>query len=142
MATRRFDPNRLAFAACEARLKEAVQKTGAKVAGRIVTSRDPDAPRLRQALAIDNVPKGFTKWQLPVLLDGASFMFITIAEPNAKTPAHSHEEGDGIRFIAGGSIIYDGKELTAGDWMFIPKGQRYAFEAGPYGAIMCYCYRC
>jgi hypothetical protein len=53
-------------------------------------------------------------------------MFISIAEPGIKVGKHCHEEGDGIRFIAGGSIIFEGKELISGDWMFIPKGLRAA----------------
>ena len=67
------------------------------------------------ALAIDNVPEGFRKWQLPVYLSEPSQLFISVAEPGVKVPEHAHEEGDGIRFIAGGSITYEGKELTAGD---------------------------
>ena len=107
---------------------------------RVVTSRDDAASELRRALTVDNVPEGFRKYQLPVYLPQASQMFVTIAEPDATTPEHSHDEGDGIRSIAGGSIIYEGKELVGGDWMFIPKGAHYSFEVGPQGAVMCYCY--
>ena len=142
MAEAGFDPNRLTFAQCLERMREAVDKVGAPIDGSILTSRDEAAVALRTALRIDNVPEGFEKYQLPVYLDGASQMFVTLAQPGLRVPEHSHDDGDGIRFIAGGSIIYEGKELTAGDWMFIPKGQRYSFEVGPQGAIMCYCYRC
>jgi hypothetical protein len=31
------------------------------------------------------------------------------------------------------------KELSAGDWMFIPEGQPYSFEVGRVGAIVCCC---
>jgi hypothetical protein len=34
------------------------------------------------------------------------------------------------------SIIFDGRELTAGDWMHIPKGVRYSFKVGPKGATI------
>jgi hypothetical protein len=57
-------------------------------------------------------------------------------------PKHSHDEGDGIRIIMSGSIIYDGHELSGGDWMFIPKGVAYDFKVGPMGAALCYCYCC
>jgi hypothetical protein len=76
------------------------------------------------------------------VLPEQSFLFITTAEPDVETPEHAHEEGDGIRFIAAGSIIYNGTELIAGDWMFVPRGVSYAFKAGPMGALMCYCYCC
>lgn len=142
MTTEGFDPNKLRFSDCLARISQAMNKHGTKLEGRILTSRDDDVIELRKALTINNVPNGFRKYQLPVHLAEASMMFVTIAEPEIKTPEHSHDDGDGIRFIAGGSIIYDGKELTAGDWMFIPAGQRYSFEVGPQGAIMCYCYCC
>ena len=47
-----------------------------------------------------------------------------------------------MRIILAGSIIYEGKELTGGDWMFIPKGQPYAMRVGKTGVIICYCYQC
>lgn len=137
-----FDPNRSALAACFERIQGAVKATGGELNSRILTSRDPDARELRRELAVDNVPDGFRKYQIPAFLPEASVMFITMALPDAEAPDHSHDEGDGIRFIAGGSIIYNDVELTTGDWMFVPRGERYSFRAGPQGAIMCYCYCC
>lgn len=57
-------------------------------------------------------------------------------------PNHSHDEGDGFRFIVSGSILFDGRELHAGDWMFIPKGKTYSFKVGRSGVGICYCYAC
>jgi quercetin dioxygenase-like cupin family protein len=142
MATAKFDPNRSDIAACLERVRTALEARGRKLNAGIVTSRDTDARELRRELAIDNVPDGFRKYQLPVMLPEQSFMFITVAEPDVESPAHSHDEGDGIRFIAGGSIVYNDTELVAGDWMFIPRGERYSFTVGPHGATMCYCYCC
>ena len=76
--------------------------------------------------------------ELPVYLSGPSQLFISAAPPNAEVGEHSHDAGDGIRFMVGGSIYYAGKELTAGDWMYIPQGKKYAFKAGAMGAVMCY----
>jgi hypothetical protein len=140
MAKEAFDPNRMTFEQGLERIRRAVKKVGLKVDGQIITSRDAGVSELRTILGTNNVPKGFQKWQLPVFLACQSQLFITLAEPFAKSPRHAHKEGDGIRFIASGSIIYEGKELTSGDWMFIPKGKPYSFEAGPFGATMCYCY--
>jgi hypothetical protein len=136
-----FQPNRLKIDACSQRIKDALQKIGYDLEKQIVTSRDREAVRLRRELATRNVPEGFTKWQLPVELRPC-FVFVSVAAPNAKVPEHSHEEGGGIRFIASGSILYKGKELTAGDWMYIPKGAKYSFEVGQFGATMFYCYAC
>jgi hypothetical protein len=142
MTNEKFNPNRLTFGQGLERIQEAIEKVGFRMGGRIVTSRDEGAKGLREVLAVTNVPDGFRKYQLPVHLPGPSQMFISMAEPDIHTPEHSHDDGDGIRFIAGGSIIYEGKELTAGDWMYIPRGQRYSFDVGPNGALMCYCYCC
>jgi quercetin dioxygenase-like cupin family protein len=142
MAKALFDPNRLSFEDGVERIQRAVEESGLRAEGRVLTSRDPDVAKAAESLAVENVPEGFTKWQLPVYLREPSQLFLTVAEPGVEAPPHSHDEGDGIRFIAGGSIDYEGKELIAGDWMYIPAGSSYSFRAGRFGAIMCYCYCC
>lgn len=139
-----FKPNQLTFAEGIERIKAALEKTGASEKSRIITSRDAESGLLIDTLKVDNVPEGFVKYQLPVFMDnipGVQF-FMSIGAPGIKVGEHSHDEGDGMRFIASGSIIYEGTELTAGDWMFIPKGQRYSFDVGRQGAGMFYCYAC
>jgi hypothetical protein len=135
-----FDPNRLSLEEGIEKIGRAIKKLGVSIEGRIITSRDDAARQLRKSLKVDNVPKGFQKWQLPVALRCESQLYMTVGEPEAKVPTHSHDGGDGIRFIVGGSIIYEGQELTAGDWMFIPEKTPYSFEVGPNGAFMAYCY--
>jgi hypothetical protein len=142
MAKVEFDPNRSALSDCMALIEKAVEEAGFQTQGRVVTSRDDGMTELRKRLATTNVPGGFRKWQLPFILNGPATLFITVAEADARVPPHAHQEGDGIRFIAGGSINYEGTELSQGDWMFIPAGVEYSFEVGPNGAIMCYCYCC
>jgi len=136
-----FNPNQVTFDQGLERIRHAVGRTGLRSGG-VVTSRRAEAQEAQKLLTVSNVPGGFRKWQLPVYLESPSQLFITEAEPNLSVPEHSHDEGDGIRFIAGGSIIYDGTELIAGDWMFIPAGASYSFKTGPMGALMCYCYCC
>jgi hypothetical protein len=136
-----FDPNRLKIDACAKRVKDALQKVGFDIEKQIVTSRDREAVQLRKELATRNIPGGFSKWQLPIDF-ARCFAFISVASAEVKVPEHSHDEGSGIRFIASGSIIFKGKELTAGDWMYIPKGAKYSFEVGPFGATLFYCYQC
>jgi hypothetical protein len=108
-----FNPNAKSFAACVEELKSAVGRASFDTR-KIVTSRDPAAVKLRAELMCTNVPAGFTKWELPVYLDKPSLMYISIGSPGVSVPEHSHDEGDGIRFIASGSIEYKGKELHAG----------------------------
>jgi len=123
------------------RIQNALSEVRYKIGSRILTSRDADAVKLCNLLAIDSgLPKGMTKWQLPFHLEGGQF-FITTAQPGVEVGEHSHEE-DGVRFIISGSIVYDGIELSAGDWMFLPKDARYSFKVGTLGATMCYSYQC
>jgi uncharacterized RmlC-like cupin family protein len=149
-----FNPNKLTRADGVKRIEAALSKAGVKIGKKVITSRDSDMQGLRKTLAVTNIPAGFTKYQLPLTLtcassiamtgteaDGVQF-FISMGEPNIKVGSHSHNEGAGLRFIAGGSITYKKKELTAGDWMYIPQGSKYEFQVGPQGAIMCYCYCC
>lgn len=136
-----FKPTHIPFDDGVKRIQSALSKGGHKLGSRIITSRDADAVKLCNLLAIDSgLPKGITKWQLPFYVESGQF-FITTAEPGVKVAEHSHDE-DGVRFIISGSIVYDGIELSSGDWMFLPKGKRYGFKAGLLGATMCYCYAC
>lgn len=137
-----FKPNALTFAQGVQRVEGANKKAGFDYKSKITTSRDKGAVSATKSLIVSNVPGGFKKFQLPVVIDGASQVFLSVGAPDTKVPAHSHDEGDGLRFITSGSIIYNGQELTAGDWMYIPKGKKYSFEVGPHGATMFYCYQC
>ena len=137
----KFDPNQATYAEGALRTERAVRALSIDLKSKIVTSRDTAATTLKRALPIRNVPDGFEKWQLPFAFDKSLF-FITHAKAGAKAGEHSHDEGDGIRFIVSGSIYFNKQELTAGDWMFIPARVPYSFEVGKNGAIMCYCYQC
>jgi hypothetical protein len=139
-AADKFEPVHIPFDDGVARINKALAQVGLKFGTRILTSRDADVVKACNLLAVDQVPKGFTKWQLPFFMEGGEF-FMTSAEPGASVGEHSHAD-DGVRFIIAGSILYDGIELNAGDWMFLPKGQRYGFKVGPHGASMAYCYKC
>jgi hypothetical protein len=137
-----FQPNLRSLHACVELIENATKEYGFDKNREIVTSKDDLMLTLREKLKTKNVPDGFTKWQLPVFFETPTQLFISVGSPNVKVPPHSHEEGPGIRFIATGSIIYAGKELTSGDWMYIPKGKPYSFDVGPYGVSMFYCYSC
>ncbi|MGZ3617909.1 MAG: cupin domain-containing protein [Ktedonobacteraceae bacterium] len=142
MPEEKFNPNVLTFEEGLKRLHRILAKEGLDPQKRITTSRDEKVANLREVLKVTNVPKGFQKWMLPVYMTSPSQLYISVAEPHAEVPLHSHDEGDGIRFMISGSINYNGQELTAGDWMYIPKGAQYSMKAGPFGAAMCYCYCC
>jgi hypothetical protein len=137
----KFKATHISFAEGKARVDEALAEVGHK--GRtILTSRDKEAVELCNLLAIpkNQLPGGFVKWQLPFYLEGGQF-FITAGQPGAEVGEHSHDN-DGVRFIMSGSVYFDGIELDAGDWMFIPKGEKYKLKVGAMGVSMCYCYAC
>jgi hypothetical protein len=130
------------------RIEKALKTVGAPTSlsadgAPVVTSRDAVAKRMKETLKISGQPGEYEKWQLPVygLGEGAQF-FITVAQPGTKIDEHAHPNGAALRFVASGSIIYAGQELTQSDWMFIPKNTRYSFDVGPLGAVLCYCYCC
>lgn len=137
-----FNPNKLTFEAGLKRIQQASEKAGIKLERRILTSKDSEVAELTRALKVDNVPEGITKWQLPVHMESATQMFVSIAEPNTKVPLHAHRDGDSLRFIVSGSINFNGQELTAGDWMYVPAGHKYSFEAGRIRVIIICCYAC
>jgi len=137
----KFNPNPASFEDGVKRVKEALSETKFKVSNKIITSQDKGINKVLNLLAADNVPDGFKKWQLPFIFDRTQ-LFISVANPDSLVPKHSHDEGDGIRFIVSGSIFYLDKELKSGDWMFIPKGTKYEIKIGAMGATMCYCYQC
>jgi hypothetical protein len=137
-----FNPNALTFDQGIERINNALKKADVRIGKEIVTSRNPSVRKVTNALLVSNVPNGFKKWQLPIHFDRPSQFFLSIGAPDTDVPAHSHDEGDGVRFIIGGSIVFDGVELTEGDWMYIPKGKPYQFKVGPGGVSMCYCYQC
>jgi quercetin dioxygenase-like cupin family protein len=136
-----FDPNKSTLSACLSEIRKIQEDIGLDTS-RIITSRDEVIRKNSKLFEVRNVPEGFKKVRLPLHLRNESTLYISTGAPDTKVPRHSHDEGDGIRFMISGSIQYGDKELTAGDWMFIPAGAEYEFVVGPYGATMCYCYCC
>lgn len=143
MSESSFNPNRLTFEEGIQRILEPSKRFSID-RNKIITSLDEGVSELLKVLKVDNVPEGFTKYQLPVFMmdtPGIQFFFSS-GNPDSKVNEHAHTEGDGLRFIVSGSIMYEGKELKAGDWMFIPKGVPYSFDVGSIGVGIFYCYEC
>ena len=136
-----FNPNTQTFAQGVDRIRKAATKAGMRLDG-IITSRDAAVLSTKEDLTLKEALEGFNKWLLPVHLDGPALLSFSYGGPNLEVPEHSHDEGDGIRVILHGSISHKGKTLTAGDWMFMPKGTKYSFSVGPEGVGMFYCYLC
>jgi hypothetical protein len=136
-----FDPNRLTLAEGMDLIKNIQKEIGIDT-GEIFTSLDLEEPKRVDGFATSNVPGGFSKWALPTFFEGPTLQYMSYAGPGVHVPDHSHDEGAGLRVIMSGSIIYDGRELREGDWMFIPAGRKYSFKVGERGVGMFYCYSC
>lgn len=140
-AQKNFNPNRLTFEQGLQRIQDAI---GKRSFPKIVTSQDDGIDSIVKELEVTNIPAGFVKYQLPVAIQGGPGIqfFISVGQPRTSVTEHSHDEGDGMRFIVSGSIKYGDKELRAGDWMYIPKGSKYSFDVGDQGSTIFYCYSC
>ena len=125
----------------KARIAEALAKRGVQVANdRVTTSRDPGIDDVRFDLGRPEMPPGFHSWQLPFIMEGPLFFFITVAEPGAVVPTHEHKR-DLFRMVVSGSLTTNGIELKPGDWMYVPKGVPYSYSAALNpGVITCHCY--
>ena len=123
------------------RIKAALKKRRVDVTKRVVTSRDPGMSDLLHDLGRGEMPPGIQSWQLPITGAGNSvFFFLTVAQPGAIVPSHSHKR-DLFRVVVSGSIITNGIELKSGDWMYVPAGVTYGYSAALNpGAIVYHCY--
>ena len=130
-----FQPNDSSFEDGLLVIEEAYKKVGFIPDGKIMTSKDEIAEKLKSALYGVKTPDGFDKWMLPFSLPGATF-FVTVGQPFAIVPPHAHKKGSGVKFIVSGSILYGNKELTSGDWMYVPQGAEYSFNVGPAGVTI------
>jgi quercetin dioxygenase-like cupin family protein len=133
----RFVPQELSFEQGSERIHGALRKAKLDMENTIVTSRDPWAAQMREELRMTNQPSGVEMWQLPVVLN-QSLLFMQVLAPGAEVPQHAHVRSAVFRLVISGSIVYDGKELKAGDWMYVPQGQSYSFAAGSAGATVMY----
>ena len=127
------------------RIREALKRHGINTdENRVITSRDPGMDEVRFHLRRENSPPGYEQWQLPVKLGGETFFFVTVAQPGAVVPTHSHKRAL-FRIVVWGSVIYNGIELKQGDWMYVPAGVEYSLSAAisptsPGGAMTCHAY--
>ena len=136
-----FNPNARSIQDCVQLVADVLNKHAIDTS-KIITSKDKAVLNALSDLQVTNIPGGFNKWQLPIHFTEPVFTFLSFGAPNTDVPEHSHDDGPGLRIILNGSINYDGNELTAGDWMYLPAKAKYSFRVGPMGVGMFYCYCC
>jgi len=136
-----FNPNELTLKEGLELVKD-IQSNLRLDTSKIITSKQAGDLYKNKKANVTNVPEGFSKIILPISTSKEATFYISSGAPNAHVPRHSHEEGEGIRFIVSGSILFEGQELSEGDWMYIPAKASYEFNVGPRGVTMFYCYCC
>jgi len=92
-------------------------------------------PQFASALPSDGT---VAKSILPFTFLAGSALAFVLAKPNAVVREHAHTKGS-LRIILSGEYKFTGlpagdMTLKAGDWIYIPKGQKYGYVTGPDGA--------
>ena len=80
---------------------------------------------------------GIDKYVLPFTFMDAGIFAMVYNEPNIEVKAHSHTKGF-LRTVMFGSYTFTDLPqgevtLEAGDWIWIPAGQKYGYRTGPKG---------
>ena len=129
---------------------DAAGLASAVASGTFVTSRDPSVTAatvsLRQLEQHAETGEGVTHSffpfapRMPVtdIEDGRFFAQLARIAPDTKIPAHTHdlEKLADYKLVISGSIFGNGRELTAGDWIWAPAGDSYNFTVGEQGALL------
>jgi quercetin dioxygenase-like cupin family protein len=92
----------------------------------ILTSQDAAVQALDQSLTKTDLADGFERRLLPVKFDVGTASIVRGA-PGSVAAEHSHTS-DTLHSILSGSARVAGKDLSAGDWVYIPAGAEYSFE--------------
>ena len=129
---------------------DAIGLSSAVASGTFVTSRDPRVTaepvslgQLEQHVETgEGVTHGFFPFapRMPLTNagDGRFFAWLARIAPDTKIPHHTHdlEKLADYKLVISGSIFGNGRELTAGDWIWASAGESYNFTAGEQGALL------
>jgi quercetin dioxygenase-like cupin family protein len=133
-------------------IAEAEAAVNSQVGNRATTCNHPvskSAMKKLRNIGADQIPEhvdGAVHWFLPFAprmpaneeSEGRYFAWIAVLDPNTVIPNHSHamEKLGDMKVVLSGSIMHDDEELTAGDWLWIPAGEKYNFKVGNKGATI------
>jgi len=111
----------------------------------MLCSRDP-GPTAARATLRDLIPADFpgvTRWFLPIAPKmptagaGRFVAYTTALAPGATVSAAGPvRSAYALKAVISGSVICEGRRLTAGDWLWIPEGRAYSFTAETLGAAV------
>ena len=122
------------------RVRDALRKNGVRFGNRVITSQDKGMQAAQRDLKRTGGPSGVEQWIVPIVIcpkEDEILFFLSVMEPGAKVPEHSHDQAS-FRIIVAGSVSHAGIELKPGDWIHVPAQVPYALEAGPSGCTAYY----
>lgn len=99
----------------------------------VVSSKDPRLARFAGELG--RLAEEARRWEPPFSGDEDLLTSVTVAGPEADIGPTMHLDGDAVRFVLSGSVLFRGKELGPGDWLLIPAGKGYRLRVGYRGVI-------
>jgi len=131
-------------------VEDAGENIGLPVTETFVTSRDPKVTSatasLPHLMQYTETGEGITHTFFPFAprmpatpnKDGRFFAWLAHIAPGANVPGHIHEleRLADYKLVINGSITSNGRELTAGDWLWAPAGTAYNFTVGDRGALL------
>ncbi|GAA2445817.1 hypothetical protein GCM10010191_73450 [Actinomadura vinacea] len=108
-------------------------------------SKDPEVAALRPLMR-DLIPADFpgvTRWFLPVAPEmpeagaGRFAAYLSRLEAGATVSASGPVRSAYVlKVVLTGAVRFEGRTLTAGDWLWVPTDRPYAFTAGDLGAVL------
>jgi hypothetical protein len=140
-----FDPEQLRYSSSDLRryglVREGYNRQELRERGvesQVVSSLDTETALLMQRLPLETpFGEAIQKYELPIdmlPLRVAKTIFLPGSHVKSHThPPHSVEApGGGLRIIASGSIEFENRKYSAGDWFFVPNGRAYEFVTDPH----------
>lgn len=70
--------------------------------------------------------------------EGRFFQWVSRIDPNTMIPGHKHplEKLGDMKIVISGSLSFQDRELSAGDWFWVPSSTAYTFSSGDRGAVL------
>jgi hypothetical protein len=124
-----------------------VAQLGARLGQRATSSRDPQIEEQARTTRdqLGHLVEGDHQFipfapTMPGAATGAGrfFQWMSRIDPNTTIPGHKHplEKLGDMKVVITGSLTFQGRELSAGDWLWVPSGEAYTFSSGDRGAIL------
>ncbi|MEJ1409100.1 MAG: cupin domain-containing protein [Candidatus Sedimenticola sp. (ex Thyasira tokunagai)] len=113
-----------------------------KTSNEIVSNKTFDKGDWNEVCMMRKAFSGTKRRVLPIDFRDFCMLVVSEVEPNTTVPKHVHKEGI-ARYIISGSLVLNGEEYKAGDWILVPEDTPYEiFTEEGYTAIAGYLQAC